>query len=145
MAVVPLRRVERRARTTMDDVMDVFEYWRVVCGHSMARLDNKRELIIRERLADGYEVEHLRLAIEGCALSPFHQGHNDRRTVYDSVTLILRDADHVDRFMEIAARARARLAEQAQAKEQDAAPRTMDEAHVREHLDRMRRALRGMR
>lgn len=40
-------------------------------------------------------------AIHGCKLSPFHQGDNDRRRKYDDVSLILRNAEKVERFCEI--------------------------------------------
>lgn len=141
MSVIPLRKEQKRARTAFEDVIDVFEYWRIVCSHEKARLDTKREQVIRERLADGYSVEDLRLAIEGCALSPFHQGQNDRRTVYDSVSLILRDADHVDRFMDIGQRARDRVAAMQQAASADAPVYTSPEkAHA--YLAQARRLLK---
>lgn len=83
----------------MNEVNEVFEYWKERMGHERARMDAARLKVIRARLADGYEVADLCLAIDGCAASAFHMGENDRGQRYDSITLILRDADHVDKFV----------------------------------------------
>jgi len=55
-----------------------------------------------------YGVDTCLEAIEGCKLSPFHQGDNDRRRKYDDVELILRDAAKIERFCEIARENRSR-------------------------------------
>ena len=44
-------------------------------------------------------MEQLCQAVQGCALTPFNMGHNDRGERYDSLGLILRDSDHIDRFI----------------------------------------------
>lgn len=84
---------------TPESVLAVFNHWSIIMGHTRARMDLKRAQVIRERMRDGYTIEDLCLAIDGCAASAFHMGENDRRQVYDSITLILRDADHVDKFI----------------------------------------------
>lgn len=84
-----------------EDVQRIFEHWQVRMGTPRARLDQKRRQKIRQRLLDGYTVQDLTDAIEGCALSPFNMGQNDRSTVYNDIELICRDAAHVDRFMAI--------------------------------------------
>lgn len=61
----------------------------------------KRIGVIVARLRDGYTVEQLKAAVDGCTRSPFHQGENDRGQVYDDLELICR-ADKVDRFIQIA-------------------------------------------
>lgn len=82
-------------------VQEVFEYWQVRMGTPRARLDQKRRQKIRQRLLDGYTVQDLTDAIEGCASSPFNMGQNDRSTVYNDIELICRDAAHVDRFIAV--------------------------------------------
>lgn len=77
----------------------VFEFWQGEMDHQKARLDDKRQKAITQRLKDGYTVEDLTAAIRGCKLTPFNMGQNDRQEVYDGIDLICRDADHVDRFM----------------------------------------------
>lgn len=80
----------------------VFTYWQDVMNHPKAKLDRKRRQKIRDRLADGYSVDDLMRAVDGCSKSPHHMGHNDRGTVYDDIELICRDAPHVDKFIRLA-------------------------------------------
>lgn len=105
-----------------DPIEHIFERWKATMGHPRARLDKERIKAIREMLTVGYSVEDLELAIFGCSVSPWHQGQNDRATVFDDITLICRDAKHVDKFIA--------LAEQAMAKSMRKAietpPRLMD-------------------
>lgn len=77
----------------------VFEHWRTEMKHPQAKLDDKRRRVIGRALAAGYNVEQLRLAIDGCKRTPWNMGDNPGNTVYDSIELIMRDADHVDRFI----------------------------------------------
>lgn len=97
-----------------DQVERIFSHWRIIHECRRAKLDAKRDRAIRDRLRDGYSEEDLIDAIEGCALSDFHMGQNDRRTKYNDLSLICRDAAHVDRFIEVketAQRQRARAVE----------------------------------
>jgi hypothetical protein len=88
-------------------VRAVFDCWQAVMGHPRAILDAKRAKAVAARLKDGFSVEALCEAVRGCKASEFHQGANDRRTVYDDLTLICRDAAQVEKFIGIAARPRA--------------------------------------
>jgi hypothetical protein len=93
-------------------------------------------------MRDGYSVDDLCLAIDGCAASAFHMGENDRRTIYDSITLILRDADHVDKFIRAGETAHRMIAKVQERKEQEVA------AHVvptPEQIEKVREQLRAVR
>lgn len=58
--------------------------------------------LIKARLAnDRFTVADLLNAVDGCHRSPFHQGENDRGKKYDTLELIVRDAGHVQSFIEI--------------------------------------------
>ena len=94
-----------------EDVVRVFSHWQVIMDHPRARMDLARAKIIRARLQDGYTLEDLCLAIDGNAASAWHQGENDRHTRYDQLSLILRDGEHVERFMEAGERAHKMLAQ----------------------------------
>jgi len=83
-------------------VKAVFEYWRARTGHADAKLTREREMKIRGRLAEGYTVEQLKAAVEGCRGSPFHQGDNERGHRYDDITLICRSGSKVEQFIEMA-------------------------------------------
>lgn len=124
-----------------ESVAAVFNYWRDIMGHSRARMDLARAKVIRARLADGYSPDDLMLAVDGCAASAFHMGENDRQTRYDSISLILRDADHTDKFIAIGEQARRMIAarearrEQTAQQDQERKPPTEEEkARVRELL-----------
>ncbi|HKX31349.1 MAG TPA: helix-turn-helix domain-containing protein [Blastocatellia bacterium] len=90
---------KHRKSDRADEITQVFEHWKLTLNHPNGRLDEKRKQKIRARLAEGFNVEDLKLAIDGCSKSPFHQGDNDRNKVFDDIELICRDAAHVERFM----------------------------------------------
>lgn len=85
-----------------DECREVFEHWQEVMSHPRAKLDDKRRKKVNSRLKDGYTVDDLKQAINGCKKSPHHMGENDRATVYDGLELICRDAEHVDKFIAVA-------------------------------------------
>ena len=92
-------------------VGEVFQHWQAVMRHPQARLDVKRRKAIGARLKEGYSVDQLKQAIEGCKASPWHQGQNDRHLVYDDIGLICRDAQRVEAFI---ARVAGQTAQQAE-------------------------------
>ncbi|MFT4059802.1 MAG: hypothetical protein QM652_09655 [Legionella sp.] len=77
----------------------LFEYWQKTMSHPRAKLDKKRQRTIDLALKLGYIVPELQKAIDGCKNTSFHMGQNDRNQVYDDITLILRDAEHIERFI----------------------------------------------
>jgi hypothetical protein len=56
---------------------------------------------IQARLKEGFSVEDLIEAIDGCHRSEYHQGQNDQNKKYDSLELIVRDGSKVQQFIEI--------------------------------------------
>lgn len=85
----------------MNEIEEVFSYWKQVMQKGRAMIDSKREKAIRARLRDGYSVQDIKDAIQGCAWSKFHCGENDRQKRYQDIELICRDACHVDSFIDI--------------------------------------------
>ncbi len=67
--------------------------------HPTAKLDGKRARAIGAALKLGYTVEQLKIAIAGCGTSAWHMGKNDRNRRFDSLELILRDAEKIDMFI----------------------------------------------
>lgn len=61
----------------------------------------KEHAKIQARLKEGYTYEQLKMAIDGCFLSEFHDGKNKSGQKYQSLELIMRDASHVDQFIGI--------------------------------------------
>jgi hypothetical protein len=81
-----------------DLVLEIFGYWRTATGHTQAKLTPKRKQKITARLREGYTLEQIQEAIEGCKASPFHMGENERGTVFDDLELILRDGGKLEQF-----------------------------------------------
>lgn len=82
-------------------VSEVFDYWRAVMEKPEALLDSTRSKAIAARLKQGYSVDQLKRAIDGCKASAFHQGRNDNRQVYNDIELICRDTKRVESFISI--------------------------------------------
>ena len=82
-----------------DDIQILFAYWQEIHNHKRAKLDLSRKKKIKARLKDGYSVEEIKMAIEGCKLSAHHMGKNENGTIYDDIELICRDSKHIDSFI----------------------------------------------
>jgi hypothetical protein len=85
-------------------VQEVFEHWLAVTKRDASKtlLTADRKSKIAARLRDGYTVEQLKQAIDGCAKSTFHAGDNDRGQRYDDLTTSLKSgasvSQHIDRL-----------------------------------------------
>lgn len=92
-----------KATTRTEDVQAVFECWKAYHPRALPSPHSgmKEWKKIADRLKDGYTVADLEQAIHGIHVSPFHTGENDRGKSYVSLELCLRDAKHVDQFVEI--------------------------------------------
>jgi 5-methylcytosine-specific restriction endonuclease McrA len=77
------------------DVVRVFDHWKTVHGKARSKLDDKRRKLIRAALKN-YSADDLCRCIDGYKRSAWHQGKNDRATVYDDIELFLRDAKQID-------------------------------------------------
>jgi hypothetical protein len=84
-----------------EDEFDVFEHWRQVMGKPKARATAERKRLLAKQLRV-YTVAELQRAVDGCATTPFNMGENKERRRYDSLELILRDAQHIETFMDAA-------------------------------------------
>ncbi len=82
-----------------DSIAAVFEHWKKVMKHPRAKLDFKRQTLIQKALGWGYSVEDLCYAITGCFRTPFYTGDNKQGEYYTGLDVILRDADHIDKFI----------------------------------------------
>lgn len=81
------------------DAQELFEYWVFRMGKTaQAKFTAKRKQCTVARLKEGYDVQMLKRAIDGCAGSEYHMGKNDSGTVYDDLTLIFRSGDKVEQF-----------------------------------------------
>jgi hypothetical protein len=85
--------------SSSDASTQLFNYWQRTMNHPRAILDKKRQRAIEQALKQGYTIPELQKAIDGCKKTPFNMGKNDRQQIYDDITLIFRDAEHIERFM----------------------------------------------
>lgn len=82
----------------LDPVRTIFEYWQKVMDSPRSVLDEKRKRLIARTLKT-YSPADICKAIRGCSKTPHNMGQNDSNTKYNGLGLILRDADHIDRFI----------------------------------------------
>jgi hypothetical protein len=98
-----LKQQQRRkaAGVPETEINEVYEHWINVMRPGKKRvpaLDDKRRLKVAAAIAD-YGADECKRAINGCALSDFHMGRNKQKKRYDDLELILRDQDHIERFL----------------------------------------------
>lgn len=84
----------------MTKATEVFEYWKLILKHPQAIFTPDRRRKIEARLRDGYSVDQLKQAIDGCKASRFHNGDNDAHKKYHSIDLIFRNGDFVEKFID---------------------------------------------
>lgn len=77
----------------------VFEHWQRVMAHPTAKFTKERRAKVKARLSEGYTVEQLKAAVDGCRASPHHRGQNDAGAVYDDLELICRNGGKVESFV----------------------------------------------
>lgn len=82
----------------LSPLQEIFQYWQATLNHPRAKLDNKRKYKINQALR-AYSIEEIKLSIDGCKASAFHQGKNPENKVHDDIELILRDSKHIEQFM----------------------------------------------
>lgn len=98
-----LSRTKKAATVPKDQKQEVFDFWVETLKSSARRkpiLDEKRSATIGAAIHD-YGVQQCKDAILGCSLSPFHMGRNKNNKRYDDIELILRDSEHIERFLGI--------------------------------------------
>ena len=78
---------------------EVYDYWVSKLGHTKAKYTPDRKGKIYARLKEGFSIDELKRAIDGCSASSYHMGDNDNGKVYDSIDLIFRNADKIDMFL----------------------------------------------
>lgn len=78
---------------------EVFAHWVVVTKKTPRTVfGSARQSKVEARLREGYSVEQLKLAVDGCAVTPHNQGETDGQ-IHDDLELICRSAGQVDRFI----------------------------------------------
>jgi hypothetical protein len=84
----------------LDPAPEIFAFWQKVMDSPKSALDAKRKTLIAGALKN-YSPADICKAIRGCSKSPHNMGKNDRNTKYNGLNLILRDAEHIDYFINL--------------------------------------------
>jgi hypothetical protein len=128
----PLSISVQPAAKKIDAVEEIFGYWQQRMDSPQSKLDDKRRRLIKSALNIGYTPAQVCQAIRGCSKSAFHMGQNDKKTRYNGLDLILRNAEKIDSFiaMDIAPPA----ADNGQLLTPQDRIRLQNEAHMREFL-----------
>ena len=79
----------------------VFDAWVAATGRTQAKLTDSRRRAIARALRD-YSERDLIDAVGAWKRDAFYAGRNDRRTVYNDIELILRDARRIEHFLFLA-------------------------------------------
>lgn len=90
---------EKTNKPSAEDVSRIFSYWQSTLDHPTAKLTTERRRKVEARLKEGYSVEQIIQAIDGCAASPFHRGQNDTGQVWDDLELICRNGSKLEGFL----------------------------------------------
>lgn len=79
---------------------EIFRYWCDVMGKNLnqTKLTPKRDKAIKARLKDGYTLEQIKQAIDGCRMDPFSMGQNDRHKAFNDIELICRTGEKLESF-----------------------------------------------
>ena len=93
---------ELNKKEDVDEVKIVFDKWIEATEKSATRtkLDEKRRSTIRKALKS-HSLQDVCDAVVGWKREPFYCGENDRKTVYNSLKLLLRDADQIEKFRDL--------------------------------------------
>lgn len=91
-------------KVPLAEIQKVFDYWvtTVKSGRGpKPRLDETRKRCIAKAIMM-YDVDTCMDAVRGCTLSDWHMGGNPQGKRYDDITLILRNADKIEKFAGLA-------------------------------------------
>lgn len=80
-------------------IPQVFAYWQKVMEHPTSKLTGDRRRKVKARLAEGYTLDDLKAAVDGCKATAWNMGANPEGKVWDDLELICRDGKHVETFM----------------------------------------------
>lgn len=86
------------AKISDADIQEIFDYWVQVMGKRRVALDLARKRNIGNAIFL-YGMDACKDAIDGCKVSDFHMGRNKQNKKYNDIELILRDVEHVERFI----------------------------------------------
>ena len=91
-------KTENSKKVPEEQIQEVFDFWVMTFKKRVNAIDYKRRIAIGNAIYL-YGIDNCKDAIRGCTYSDFHMGRNGAGKVYNEIELILRDAEHVERFI----------------------------------------------
>jgi len=81
-----------------DDANKIFQFWCTTMDKQKSAFSDGRKKKIIDRLADGYTVEEIKVAITNCSNTPHNMGHNSNQKQYNCIELICRSTEKLESF-----------------------------------------------
>jgi hypothetical protein len=91
---------QRRKATKINPMIleDLISYWMEIMDKKKRPvISEDRKLLLCEALHD-YGLEYCKTAVLGCSYSDFHMGSNKQNITYNSLELIFRSPENIERF-----------------------------------------------
>jgi len=89
------------SRAKTKKVEKIFEFWKWCMEHPGAILVPSRRRVVGVLLSQGYTAEDIIQAICGCSGSAWHMGDNPSVKKFDSLSLICRNGEKLEWFMDM--------------------------------------------
>ncbi len=101
---IEIEKTNTRRAHTREDVLLVFSHYRKFHPHAhpSPQSNSIEWKAIAARMAEGYSVEDLCKAIDGCHRSPFHLGQNESGTKHTGLRIVVRDGSQIANFIAMA-------------------------------------------
>ena len=94
-----------QASKLADSLIRIFNHWCLSMNkNNRTQFTANRKTCVTARLKDGYSEDDIICAITSSAKSPYHMGQNDTGTIYDDLTLICRNGEKLEGFINNAGR-----------------------------------------
>lgn len=91
---------EKVKKSKNPHIQEIFDFWISTMDLKRAVLNESRTRLI-EKALNVFNVEDLKNAIKGCANSSWHMGKNDANMKYNSISLILRNNEKIESFIQL--------------------------------------------
>jgi len=95
--------VERNAaaaKVPEDQILEVFEFWKLTFNKKRATLDHTRKVLLGSAIYH-YGIDGAKDAITGCTKSDFWMGRNKRNKAYTGIENIFKDNARIESMFEM--------------------------------------------
>jgi hypothetical protein len=86
------------AKISDEEVLAVFEFWKLTFSKKRASLDHGRRVLLGSAIYH-YGVDGAKDAIRGCTYSEFHMGRNKNNKAYTGIENIFKDNERIEKML----------------------------------------------